>query len=115
TKSFWGIAALVAAQQHLLQLDERLADTISEWKNDPLRSQITLRELLDFSDGIEPAPHLHRESIRDRNAVAIRLSSVAQPGSAFTYGPSHLQIFSELLRRKLHGGAPASFVTEHVL
>jgi len=28
---------------------------------------------------------------------------VAEPGSAFIYGPSHLQIFSELLRRKLRG------------
>jgi CubicO group peptidase (beta-lactamase class C family) len=115
TKSFWGIAALVAVQEHLLALDERVADTIAEWKNDPLRSQITVRALLNLTDGIEPAPHLHRESIRDRNAVAIRLSTVAPPGTVFTYGPSHLQIFSELLRRKLHGRSPASFVTEHVL
>jgi CubicO group peptidase (beta-lactamase class C family) len=35
--------------------------------------------------------------------MAIRLSAVAEPGSAFIYGPSHLQIFSELLRRKLRG------------
>ena len=27
----------------------------------------------------------------------------AEPGAAFIYGPSHLQIFSELLRRKLRG------------
>src|SRR6266545_2528560 len=33
----------------------------------------------------------------------IRSPSVAGPGSAFIYGPSHLQIFSELLRRKLKG------------
>jgi CubicO group peptidase (beta-lactamase class C family) len=115
TKSFWSIAALVAVQEHLFALDERVADTISEWKNDSLRSQITVRELLNFTDGIEPAPHLHRESIPDRNAAALRLSMVAAPGAAFTYGPSHLQIFSELLRRKLHGRAAASFVAEHVL
>src|SRR5437870_10250373 len=115
TKSFWGVAAIVAAQQHLLQLDDRVADTISEWKSDPLRSQITVRELLNFTDGIEPGPHLHRESIGDRNGTAIRLPMVAPPGTVFTYGPSHLQIFSELLRRKLHGRAPASFVAEHVL
>jgi CubicO group peptidase (beta-lactamase class C family) len=101
TKSFWGVAALVAAQQYLLQLDERVADTV--------------RELLNFTDALEPAPHLHRESIPDRNAVAIRLAMVAPPGTVFTYGPSHLQIFSELLRRKLDGRAPASFVAEHVL
>jgi CubicO group peptidase (beta-lactamase class C family) len=115
TKNFWGIAALIAAQQHLFQLDDRVADTITEWKNDPLKSQITIRQLLNFTDGIEPAPHLHRESIRDRNAVAIRLSIVGQPGTIFTYGPSHLQIFSELLRRKLHGRTTVSYLAEHVL
>jgi CubicO group peptidase (beta-lactamase class C family) len=115
TKSFWGIATLIAAQQDLFSLDERVADTITEWKPDPIKSQITIRELLNFSDGIDPAPHLHRESIPDRNAAAIRLPVVAQPGSAFTYGPSHLQIFSELLRRKLHGRSIVSFLSEHVL
>ena len=115
TKSFWGIAALVAAQEHLLRLGERVADTITEWKNDPLKSQITVRELLNFTDGVEPAPHLHRESIRDRNAAAVRLASVARPGGVFTYGPSHLQIFAELLRRKLHGRSTSSYLAEHVL
>jgi CubicO group peptidase (beta-lactamase class C family) len=115
TKSFWGIAALVAVQNHLFQLDDRVADTITEWRNDARKSQITIRQLLNFTDGIEPAPHLHRESIRDRNAMAIRLSIVAGPGSVFTYGPSHLQIFSELLRRKLNGRATISYLEEHVL
>jgi CubicO group peptidase (beta-lactamase class C family) len=115
TKSFWGIAALVAVQNHLFQLDDRVADTISEWKNDPHRSQITIRDLLNFTDGMEPAPHLHRETIRDRNAMAIRLSILAAPGTVFTYGPSHLQIFSELLRRKLNGQTAISYLEEHVL
>ena len=79
------------------------------------KSQITIRQLLNFTDGIEPAPHLHRESIRDRNAMAIRLSIPAEPGSAFTYGPSHLQIFSELLRRKLNGRSTFAYLEGHVL
>jgi len=115
TKSFWGIAALVAAQQGLLPLDERVAETITEWRNDPLKSQITVRQLLNFTDGIEPAPQLHRESVRDRDAAAIRLTSIAPPGRVFTYGPSHLQIFAELLRRKLNGRSTISFLNEHVL
>lgn len=115
TKSFWGIAALVAVRDGLIKLDDRVADTITEWRSDPRKSQITIRQLLNFTDGIEPAPHLHRESIRDRNAVAIRLSILAQPGTAFTYGPSHLQIFSELLRRKLNGRGTFSYLEQHVL
>ena len=69
----------------------------------PRKSQITIRQLLNLTDGIEGASRLHRDSIRDRNAMAFELPMVAQPGSAFIYGPSHLQIFCELLRRKLNG------------
>jgi hypothetical protein len=43
------------------------------------------------------------------------LPVVAEPGSAFIYGPSHLQIFSELLRRKLEGPAIISYIEGHVL
>ena len=118
TKSFWGIAALAAVRDGLIRLDDRVADTITEWKGPAeagRKSQITTRQLLNFTDGIEPAPHLHRESIPDRNAMAIRLSAVAAPGSAFTYGPSHLQIFSELLRRKLNGRRTSAYLEEQVL
>jgi CubicO group peptidase (beta-lactamase class C family) len=115
TKSFSGIAALAAVRDGLIKLDDRVADTITEWKDDAGKSQITIRQLLNFTDGIEAAPHLHRESIRDRNAMAIRLSIVAQPGSAFIYGPSHLQIFSELLRRKLNGRRTFSYLDANVL
>ncbi len=103
TKSFWGIAALAAVRDGLFKLDDLASETITEWKSDPRKSQITIRELLNQTDGIEGASRLQRSSIRDRNATAIRLSVVAKPGSAFIYGPSHLQIFSELLRRKLKG------------
>jgi CubicO group peptidase (beta-lactamase class C family) len=115
TKSFWGIAALVAAQQGLFRLDDRVSETISEWKNDPRKSEITIRQLLSQTDGIEGASRLHRASIRDRNAVAIRLSILAAPGSQFIYGPSHLQIFSELLRRKLNGRSTSSYIQENLL
>src|SRR6266478_1383555 len=103
TKSFWGITALAAVRDGLFKLDDPVSDTITEWKNDPRKSQIAIRQLLNQTDGIEGASRLQRASIRDRNAMAIRLPTVAESGSAFIYGPSHLQIFSELLRRKLGG------------
>src|SRR5207247_613452 len=103
TKSFWGIAALAAVQDGLFRLDDLVSDTITEWKSDPRKSQITIRELLSQTDGIEAASRLQRPSIRDRNTMAIRLPSVAEPGGAFIYGPSHLQIFSQLLLWQLKG------------
>jgi CubicO group peptidase (beta-lactamase class C family) len=118
TKSFWGIAALCAVRDGLIKLDDHVADTITEWKNPAeagRRSQITIRQLLNQTDGIEPYPHLHSDSIRDRNAVAVQLPLVAAPGSAFAYGPSHLQIFNELLRRKLNGKSTISYLSENVL
>src|SRR5437667_6325831 len=114
TKSFWGIAALAAVHDGLLKLDDLVSDTITEWKSDPRKSRITIRQLLDQTDGIEAASRLQRPSIRDRNAMAIQLQAVAEPGSAFIYGPSHLQIFCELLRRKLRDRNIISYFEGHV-
>jgi CubicO group peptidase (beta-lactamase class C family) len=114
TKSFWGIAALAAVHDGLFRLDDVVSDTITEWKSDPRKSQITIRGLLSQTDGIEAASRLQRPSIRDRNTMAIRLPSIAEPRSGFIYGPSHLQIFSELLRRKLKGRSTIAYFEGHV-
>ena len=114
TKTFWGIAALAAVQDGLFRLDDPVSDTITEWKNDLRKSQITIRHLLSQTDGIEGASRLQRPTIRDRNAMAIKLPMVAETGTAFIYGPSHLQIFSELLRRKLKGRSVISYFEAHV-
>jgi len=115
TKSFWGIAALAGVRDGLFKLDDLVSDTISEWKSDSRKSRITIRQLLSQTDGIEGASRLQRASMRDRNAMAIRLPTVAEPGSAFIYGPSHIQIFSELLRRKLRDRAITAYVESRVL
>src|SRR4029434_6623741 len=114
TKNFWGIAALAAVREGLFRLDDPVSDTITEWKNDPRKSQITIRHLLSQTDGIEGASRLQRPSIRDRNAMAIALPGEAEPGSAFIYGPSHIQIFSDMLRRKLRGRSVINYFESHV-
>ena len=114
TKSFWGIAALAAVHDRLFKLDDLVSDTITEWKSDPRKSRITIRQLLSQTDGIEGASFLQRSSIRDRNTMAIPLSILAEPGASFIYGPSHLQVFSELLRRKLGGRSTIAYFEGHV-
>ena len=114
TKNFWGIAALCAVRDGLVRLDEHVADTITEWKTDPRKSQITIRQLLSQTDGLEHAPFLHRQSLRDRNAMAVQLPMLMPPGSRFIYGPSHLQIFTEVLRRKLNGRSLISYFEQNV-
>ena len=114
TKSFWGIAALAAVHEGLFKLDDPVSETITEWKRHPRKSQITIRQLLSQTDGVEGASRLQRPTIRDRNAMAIQLPVLATPGTAFIYGPSHLQIFSELLRRKLRGRSVINYFEAHV-
>lgn len=114
TKNFWGLAALCAVRDGLIRLDQPVADTITEWKNDPVKSQITIRELLNQTSGLDNASFLHRQSITDRDAMAIRLRMFAAPGTRFIYGPSHLQVFCELLHRKLGGRSTISYLKKNV-
>lgn len=55
TKSFSGVLAMLAVQDGLLELDEPVWKTITEWKDDPRKSKITVRQLLNLSSGLEPA------------------------------------------------------------
>src|SRR5437763_11679960 len=88
TKAFWNLAALAAAEQGLLDLDARVANTIPSWRDDPRKSQVTIRQLLNFDSGIEPLFRLHETQSGDRDALALRARMVAEPGSAFIYGPA---------------------------
>ena len=101
TKAFWNLAALAAAEDHLLRLNEKVSDTIPEWRDDPLKSRITIRQLLDFTAGLDPVFGIHQDGLRDRDAMAVRAPVVAEPGTRFIYGPASLQILHVLLTRKL--------------
>ena len=115
TKAFWNLAALAASADGLLNLDERVADTLPIWGTDPRKAPVTIRQLLDFSCGLEPAFFLHNDDPGDRDAIAMALPVVAEPGSAFIYGPSALQVFHAVLKAKLHGESPHRYLERRVL
>jgi CubicO group peptidase (beta-lactamase class C family) len=117
TKGYWNLAALQAQEQGILDLDERVSDTITEWQADAAKARVTIRQLLDFTSGLEPAFRLHGDRVPDRNAVALRLPLAAAPGEAFIYGPASLQVFHVLLERKLgsRGTSPTRFLERQVL
>lgn len=96
TKSFNGLIAAAAVQDRLLSLDEKVADTLPEWRADPLKSQITLRQLLSLSSGLEGtvgrAPDYER---------AIAAPVTAPPGTRFQYGAEPFQVFGAVMNRKL--------------
>jgi CubicO group peptidase (beta-lactamase class C family) len=115
TKAFWNLAALAAAEDGLLSLDERVSDAIPAWRNDQRKARVTIRQLLDFSAGLEPVFRLHNDDPGDRDSIAINAPIVANPGSGFIYGPSALQVFHAVLKAKLHGQSPTSYLERRVL
>ena len=115
TKAFWNLAALAAAQDGLLDLDDAVASSITSWRTDPQKAQVTIRQLLDFDSGLEPLFSLQQTRSDDRNAAAIRARIVAEPGSAFIYGPAALQVFHQVLKEKLRGQTPTHFLERRVL
>lgn len=102
TKSFFGALAAIAESEGLLSLDERVAETLPEWRDDPRKSRIAIRELLDFTSGLETGfEEIYGRSTADKLTLAVGLDAKRERGESFIYGPSHLQVFCEVLRRKL--------------
>lgn len=115
TKAFWSLTALVAAEEGLLKLDEPVYKTIPEWADDKTKSKIVIRDLLNFTSGLSPMPELHENDHPNRTAAALKARSLAQPGERFFYGPASLQVFHEVLARKLKKKTPTRFLEREVL
>jgi CubicO group peptidase (beta-lactamase class C family) len=102
TKSFSGVLAAAMVQDGLLTLNEACSDTLTEWRDDPVRRGATIRALLRLSSGVGGG------SI---GRPATYVASVSQPfagaSGVFRYGPGPFQVFGEIVRRKLAaaGGA----------
>jgi CubicO group peptidase (beta-lactamase class C family) len=97
TKSFWGVAAAAASEDGLLQIDELVSDTITEWKTDARKSRITIRQLLTLTSGIDAGD----TGMPPAYAVALQSPAKFEPGRRWEYGPVPYQVFGELLKRKL--------------
>ncbi len=98
TKSFSGVLLAAAIEDGIISgFDEKVADTITEWKGDPMLSRITLRQLLSLTGGLEPGNIGRPPSYSE----AIRAKAVYPPGEKFQYGPVPFQVFGEVMRRKL--------------
>lgn len=113
TKSFSCAIATAAQQDGLLSLNERVSDTITEWKSDPAKAGITVRQLLSLSSGLNPG----KEEVMiasNKNLEAISQPLQAAPGTKFIYGPASYGVFSELMTRKLKGD-PVAYLERRVL
>ena len=117
TKFFWCLAAMIAQKEGLLDLDERVCDTISEWGRSPQKREITIKQLLNFTSGLPPINTLHEDNVLNRDKTAIEAELVAAPGKRFVYGPASMQVFHALLERKLaaKGTSATSYLEQRVL
>ncbi len=114
TKSFWGVAALFAQDDGLLQLDEPVAETFSQWRADPWKRRVTLRMLLSLTAGFGFGGLGASVPVYER-ALDIPLKD--EPGTRFTYGGVPLQVFGAVLARKLESRklSPHDYLRERVL
>ncbi len=127
TKSFAGVLAMLAVQDGLLKLDEPVVKFLPEWRDDPRKSKITLRHLLQLCSGLPGGDRelsgpttgtrllgwaasnraarlglfTNAAAPADRAQAALRLPLAGEPGTTFAYGPSHFYVFTLVLQRSL--------------
>ena len=98
TKSFSGVMSAAAIEDRLITgFDEKVVDTITEWKSDPRKSKITIRQLLSLTSGVDAGDNLVVPTFADATTAAAKFD----PGIHFEYGPVPFQIFGEVMTRKL--------------
>lgn len=104
TKSFWGPLVVAAIDDGLISsLDERAADTLTEWSGDPRKSTITIRQLLAFTSGLAPDIGVTVETIDESDMFALSIAAPAEadPGTKWAYSDSAHTAVGVLLERKL--------------
>jgi CubicO group peptidase (beta-lactamase class C family) len=113
TKSFWGVLAVAAQHDGLLDVDEPVAQTLPHWAHGA-KARVRLRDLLQLTSGIGfgglggAVPSIDR-------AAAVELKD--EPRERFTYGGIPLQVFGAVLARKLapRGLSPNAYLRERIL
>jgi CubicO group peptidase (beta-lactamase class C family) len=120
TKSFSCAIAVAAIQDgYLTDFDQPAADWITEFADDPQKSQITVRQLLDLSSGIEVQGFDRMFRTRaDAYQDAIETGQAAEPGAQFEYGASHYFVFGDVINRALAGSEYANvldYLTRRIL
>ncbi|MBI1359816.1 MAG: serine hydrolase [Alphaproteobacteria bacterium] len=98
TKSFTGVMAAAAQADGLLDIEEPASKTLLEWRGDPRKSRITIRNLLSLNAGLEGKRAIGRPP---DYLEAIEAPAIHDPGAVFEYTPTNFQIFGEIMRRKL--------------
>ena len=114
-----GMSLLLALEDGRVQLDDPAASWISPWREDPVKSRITLRQLAAHTSGIEDSETLGRTHFDqggwkeafwrrepDPFSIAIHQAPVLfEPGSRFAYSNPGVAALAYALTAALRGGA----------
>lgn len=115
TKGLNGLMAAAAAADGMLSLDEPVANTLNEWKTDPVKSRITIRQLLSLSSGLTTVGPRAAPGFAEAAATPAQYPA----GERFAYGPVVFQTFGEVMRRKLVarglGDSPTDYLERRIL
>ncbi|MBY0490576.1 MAG: beta-lactamase family protein [Gemmatimonadaceae bacterium] len=88
SKSFVGVAALAAVADGKLNLDRPVGDYLPEWRNDPAKQRITVRQVLSLESGMQSGnPGTGCGGPGKTWTDAINAGTFAAPGEQFRYGP----------------------------
>lgn len=108
---------------YIESLDQAVADFIIEWRDDPVRSRITIRHLLSMSSGLLPqalggGPEdlLYRAYLHPRHAeIIINDYPVSdEPGSVYEYSNANAELIAPIIERAT-GMRYAAFVSGALL
>jgi len=97
SECFVGVVAAKAVHDGLFNFDDRVSDTITEWADGSKKAEVTIRQLLTMTSGIEPGESGYVTTYK----TAIQLPLQNDPGKSFGYGSNAFQVFGELICRKL--------------
>ncbi len=114
TKSFVGVVALAAVEDGLIRLDDKACEVLIEWRADPLKSQITYRQLLTMTSGLKPGEPSSATRCPGWKEI-IAAPMVGRPGAHFAYGAYPLCAFAEALQRRLTNESFEEYLARRVL
>jgi len=100
SKSFVGIAAAASLQDGIIKLDDKVCESITEWRDDTIKSEITYRQLLTLTSGLTAGERGKAVRAPTWKEIAAKPMS-GQPGRQFEYGAYHLNTFALALEQKL--------------
>ena len=118
TQAFWALATLAAAEDGLLELDERVCETVKAWQRVAGKESVTIRHLLQQSSGLEAnARRVRDPGTIDFQAAALALDLLSLPGDGFRPGPGHWWVLGAVLEGKLadRGEDPLAYLRRRVL